>query len=218
MKPGASRWVSLAVAGLWLRLLSVLALTAFVVWRAGAGLWLTLPDLLGSAAALALWTPLIADLLHGRTVLTTDPRRRALSALYPWLIAFEAALWGLWLLNVLVGGLPEANPVAVAALVTAWGAGIVVSFLVYLLSLRLMANPADSTGFSQLADLFNLAAALAAASLIMNVVPLKGAAAPTVADQWAYGLAGAVEVVSWLLLHRALAMPESPESKKQPQT
>ncbi len=201
------------MAGLWLRLLSVFALTAFVVWRAGAGLWLTLPDLLGSAAALALWTPLIADLLHGRTVLTTDPRRRALSALYPWLIAFEAALWGLWLLNVLVGGLPEANPVAVAALVTAWGAGIVVSFLVYLLSLRLMANPADSTGSTQLADLFNLAAALAAASLIMNVVPLKGAAAPTVADGWAYGLAGAVEVVSWLLLYRALLKGEQKEAE-----
>ena len=214
MKPGASRWANLAVAGLWLRLLSVLVLTVFVVWRAGAGLWLTLPDLLGSAAALALWTPLIAGLLHGRTVLTTDPRRRALSALYPWLIAFEAALWGLWLLNVLVGGLPEANPVAVAALVTAWGAGIVVSFLVYLYSLHLLANPADSAGSAQLADLFNLAAALAAASLIMNVVPLRGAAAPTVADQWAYGLAGAVEVVSWLLLHQALARPE-PEGQPQ---
>jgi hypothetical protein len=214
LKPDASRWASLAVAGLWLRVLSVLALTAFVVWRAGAGLWLTLPDLLGSAVVLALWLPLVADLLHGRAVLTTDPRRRALTALYPWLIAYEAALWGLWLLNVLVGGLPEANPVAVAALVTVWGASVAVSFLVYLSSLRLMANPADSAGSVQLADLFNLAAALAVASLIMNVVPLKGAAAPTVADGWAYGLAGAVEVLSWLLLHRALARPKVEEKSE----
>jgi hypothetical protein len=214
LKPDASRWASLAVAGLWLRVLSVLALTAFVVWRAGAGLWLTLPDLLGSAVVLALWLPLVADLLHGRAVLTTDPRRRVLTALYPWLIAYEAALWGLWLLNVLVGGLPEANPVAVAALVTVWGASVAVSFLVYLISLRLMANPADNTGSVQLADLFNLAAALAVASLIMNVVPLKGAAAPTVADGWAYGLAGAVEVLSWLLLHRALARPKVEEKSE----
>jgi hypothetical protein len=214
LKPDASRWVSLAVGGLWLRVLSVLALTAFVVWRAGAGLWLTLPDLLGSAVVLALWLPLVADLLHGRAVLTTDPRRRVLTALYPWLIAYEAALWGLWLLNVLVGGLPEANPVAVAALVTVWGASVAVSFLVYLISLRLMANPADNTGSVQLADLFNLAAALAVASLIMNVVPLKGAAAPTVADGWAYGLAGAVEVLSWLLLHRALARPKVEEKSE----
>jgi hypothetical protein len=163
---------------------------------------------------LALWLPLVADLLHGRAVLTTDPRRRALTALYPWLIAYEAALWGLWLLNVLVGGLPEANPVAVAALVTVWGASVAVSFLVYLSSLRLMANPADSAGSVQLADLFNLAAALAVASLIMNVVPLKGAAAPTVADGWAYGLAGAVEVLSWLLLHRALARPKVEEKSE----
>jgi hypothetical protein len=115
---------------------------------------------------------------------------------------------------VLVGGLPEANPVAVAALVTVWGASVAVSFLVYLSSLRLMANPADSAGSVQLADLFNLAAALAVASLIMNVVPLKGAAAPTVADGWAYGLAGAVEVLSWLLLHRALARPKVEEKSE----
>jgi len=199
----------LAVGGLWARLVSVVALGVFVAVRAEPGFWLSLIDLLLSAAALALWVPLMLELLRGRPVLLTDPRRRALSSLYPWLIAYEAALWLLWLLNVLLGGLPQANPVAVTALLTAWGASVAVSLLVYLFSLRLMVNPADRTGRGQLADLLNLAAALAAASLVMNVVPLGGTPPPTLAEQWAYGLAGAVEVASWLLLRRAVRAGET---------
>lgn len=198
-----------AVGGLWLRLLSVVALGVFVAVQAEPNFWLSLIDLLLSAAVLALWTPLMAEWLHGRPVLLTDPRRRALSRLYPWLIAYEAALWFLWLLNVLLGGLPEANPVAVTALLTAWGASVAVSLLVYLFSLRLMVNPADATGRAQFADLLNLAAALAVASLVMSVVPLGGTPPPTRAEQWAYGLAGAVEVASWLLLHWAVRAGET---------
>ncbi len=208
--------IRLAAGGLWARLISVVALGVFVAVRAEPGFWLSLIDLMLSAAALALWVPLMRELLQGRPVLLTDPRRRALGSLYPWLVAYEGALWFLWLLNVLLGGLPEANPVAVTALLTAWGASVAVNLLVYLFSLRVMVNPADATGRGQLADLFDLAAALAVASLVMTLVPLGGTPPPTRAEQWAYGLAGVVEVASWLLLRRAVragkTAPEAPSS------
>ena len=197
--------VRLASGSLWLRLVSLLALASFTVFRGGAGFWLPLIDFLGSAALLALWIPLMGRLLRGYTVLTTDPRRTLLSRLYPWLIAYEGALWLLFaLLPAVSGTFPEVNPVAVAVQVTVTGTGVAVSFLIYLLSLRLMANPADATGRAHLGDLLNLAAALAAASVVLNVIPLSGMPAPTLGDKVAYGLVNAAEAASWLLLRWAL--------------
>ena len=151
-------------------------------------------------------------LVAGDVVLTTDPRRGTLARLYPWLIAYEGTLWLLFTLLPVVGGtFPEVNPVAAAVQVTISGVGVAVSFLIYLLSLRLMANPADATGRAQLGDLLNLTAALAAAMVVLNVIPLLGLPAPTLGDKLAYGLANAAEAASWLLLRWALltANPEN---------
>lgn len=205
------RTVQLALGSLWLRLASVVALASFTVFRGGVGFWLPLIDFLGSAAVLALWIPLMGRLLRGDMVLTTDPRRDTLARLYPWLIAYEGTLWLLDALVKVGGGYPEVNPVALAVEVTVTGVSIAVSFLIYLLSLRLMANPADTTGRAQLGDLLNLAAALAAASVVLNVIPLVGLPAPTLGDKLAYGLVNAAEAASWLLLRWAL-LTGNPES------
>ena len=200
-----SQTVRLASGSLWLRLASLLALASFTVFRGGVGFWLPLIDFLGSAAMLALWIPLMGRLLRGDVVLTTDPRRGTLARLYPWLIAYEGTLWLLFTLLPIGGGtFPEVNPVAAAVQVTILGVGVAVSFLIYLLSLRLMANPADATGRAQLGDLLNLAAALATAMVVLNVIPLLGLPAPTLGDKLAYGLANAAEAASWLLLRWAL--------------
>ncbi len=207
-----SQTVRLASGSLWLRLASLLALASFTVFRGGVSFWLPLIDFLGSAAMLALWIPLMGRLLRGDVVLTTDPRRGTLARLYPWLIAYEGTLWLLFTLLPVVGGtFPEVNPVAAAVQVTISGVGVAVSFLIYLLSLRLMANPADATGRAQLGDLLNLTAALAAAMVVLNVIPLLGLPAPTLGDKLAYGLANAAEAASWLLLRWAL-LTENPEN------
>lgn len=199
-----ARTVQLAAGSLWLRLGSVLALSVFTVWRSDPGFWLLLIDFPGSAAVLALWIPLMTLYLRGQPVLTTDARRTLLTRLYPWLIAYEGALWLLSALSAVGGSYPEVNPVALAVQVTVTGASIAVSFLIYLFSLRQMANPADATGRTQLADLLNLSAALAAAAVVFNVIPLSGMPAPTLGDKVAYGLANAAEAASWLLLRWAL--------------
>ena len=205
--------VGLASGALWLRMASVLALGIFTVFRRDIGFWFSLVDFLGSAALLALWIPLMTRSLRGQPVLTTDPRRTLLTQLYPWLIAYEGALWLLNAVAAVGGGYPEVNPVALAVQVTVTGASIAVSFLIYLLSLRLMANPADATGRAQLGDLLNLAAALAAAAIVLNVIPLVGLPAPTLGDKIAYGLNNAAEAVSWLLLRWALLTGEQEETE-----
>ena len=212
----SSQTVRLASASLWLRLASLLALATFTIFRGGVGFWLPLIDFLGSAAVLSLWIPLMIRFLRGHAVLTTDPRRGTLSRLYPWLITYEGALWLLFtLLPAVSGTFPEVNPVASAVQVTVPGTGVAVSFLIYLLSLRLMANPADATGRGQLGDLLNLAAALAAAMIVLSVIPLTGLPAPTLGEKLAYGLANAAEAASWLLLRWALLTGNSENAAKE---
>ena len=207
--------VRLAAGSLWLRLASLLALATFTVFRGGVSFWLPLTDFLGSAALLVLWIPLMGRYLRGQPVLSTDTRRALLIRLYPWLIAYEGALWLLFsLLPAVSGTFPEVNPVAAAVQVTVTGTGVAVSFLIYLLSLRLMANPADSVGRAQLGDLMNLAAALAAASVVLNVIPLSGMPAPTLGDKVAYGLVNAAEAASWLLLRWALVKGEQEKAEE----
>ncbi|WP_424949760.1 hypothetical protein [Deinococcus sp.] len=203
-----------AVWGLRIRLASLLALVVFTVSQGGAGFWLPLIDFVASGALLLLWTPLIIQSLRGRPVLTTDPRRAAVALVYPWLIAYEGALWLLFsLFPAVSGSFPEVNPVASAAQVTVSGVSVAVSFLIYLLSLRQMTNPADTTGRSHLAELFNLAAALSAASVVFSAVPLKGMPPQSAADQWAYALANGVELVSWLLLRWAMVSGKVEQNK-----
>ena len=193
----------MALAGLWVRLGSIVGVLLYLLLKKNTELF-TLTDVLASTALTVLWTLLMGVYLRGGSVLPTDARRVWLTHLYPWLIAFEGAIWFLYTFDVLLGALPDANPVALTALVTVWGASIAVSFLIYALSLRLMINPGDTTGQRQFADLLNLAAALSAASTVMNVVRLGGTPGPTVGDQWAFGLQGVVETAALLLLCWAL--------------
>ena len=194
---------AVALAGLWVRVGSVALLAVYLIFGKDTDP-LTLTDVIASTALTLLWTLLMGVYLRGGSVLPTDARRAWLTRLYPWLVAFEGAIWFLYAFSVLLGSLPDANPVALTALLTVWGASIAVSFLIYALSLRLMTNPGDTTGQRQFAELLNLAAALSAANTVMNVVRLGGTPGPTVGDQIAFGLQGVVEVAALLLLRWAL--------------
>ncbi|WP_425147835.1 hypothetical protein [Deinococcus sp.] len=192
-----------ALAGLWLRAASIAALAIYLLLRRDPNP-VTLIDVVASTALSALWTLLMGEYLRGGQVLLSDPRREWLTRLYPWLIAYEGAIWLLYSFDVLLGGLPEADPIALIVLALVWGASILVSFLMFTQSVRLMSHPEDTTGRVQFAELLNWAAALTAASTVMNVVKLGGTPGPTVGDQWAFGLQGVVEVAALLLLRWAL--------------
>ncbi|MFC4452445.1 hypothetical protein [Deinococcus sonorensis] len=201
-----------ALLALALRVLSLPALLLYLLLRREGGGWYSLPDLLGSAALLTLWGLLLRDLFAGRAARLNSTRLAVLRVSYPWLAAYQGALWVLAALGFGTGMYPEANPAAVFILLSVWVGGIVINLLLFLLSVRLFPNPADQTGRRQLSDLLNVAAALSLASTIINVVPLAGAPAPTHADQWAYLLAGVAELASLLLLRLALQRP-APEQR-----
>ncbi|ULH15369.1 hypothetical protein MF271_15770 [Deinococcus sp. KNUC1210] len=196
-----------ALVGLWVRLGSIGALTIYLFLDSTTDAFSRI-DAVASTALTLLWTLLMGEYLRGGSVLPTDPRRLWLSWLYPWLIAFEGAVWSLYTFTVLLGALPDANPLALLAVVTVWGASVAVNFLIFAVSLRVVGHPEDTTGRAQFTELLNWAAALAAANTVMNVVRLGGTPGPSPADQIAFGLQGVVEVAALLLLRWALKEQE----------
>ena len=193
----------LAVAGLWVRLASIVGLAAYLLLKGGADGY-TLADVLASAALVALWTPLMASYLRGEGLLPTDARRVWLTRLYPWLVAYEAALWSLSALVLLSGQFPNADPAAILIYVLLGGASVAMNFLIFAVSLRLMLHPEDQTGRNGFAELLNWAAAVSAANLVTALIGLNGLPAQSTAERWAFGLQGAVEVAALLLLRWAL--------------
>ncbi|GGR35631.1 hypothetical protein [Deinococcus ruber] len=192
-----------ALVGLWVRLGSIAALTVYVFLDSTSDPFSRI-DALASAVLTLLWTLLMGVYLRGGNVLPTDPRRVWLTWLYPWLIAFEGAVWSLYTFTVLLGALPDANPIALFVVISVWGASVAVNFLMFAVSLRVIGHPEDTTGRAQFTELLNWAAALAAANTVMNVVRLGGTPGPSPSDQIAFGLQGVVEVAALLLLRWAL--------------
>jgi hypothetical protein len=109
-------------------------------------------------------------------------------------------LWFLTLVSVLGGGAPQANPVALTALLTVWLAGILGGNAVYGTLARLAPEPANLLRRARLAEWLNLAAALSLGMAVFNVVPVAGfSRPPTLTDQLVYGLSGALDVAATLL-------------------
>ncbi|WP_026332558.1 hypothetical protein [Deinococcus apachensis] len=203
----ARGWREAAFAALWVQVAGLFALVAFSLYRGNfsEGAWLSAIEAFLAGLVLAWWTLVLGRFTAGQAVPPTDGTLRALRIAFPWLTSFRLVLWFLTLLSVLSGGAPEANTVALTALLTVWPAGTLAGNAVYGTLARLAPNPADDTGRKRLADWLNLAAALSLAMAVFNVVPIRGFSdSPTLTDQLVYGLSGALDVLATLLAMRTV--------------
>lgn len=201
------RWRQAALVTLGLEVAALLGLAAFSLWRGdfSLGAWFVGINAFLRALVLAGWTAVLGRFSLGRAVSPTDGMLRALSIAFPWVTSFRLVLWFWTLLGVLSGGAPEANTVALTALLTVWPAYVLAQNAVYGTLARLAPNPADDTGRKRLADWLNLAAALSLAMAVFNVVPIRGFSAPPIlTDQLVYGVSGALDVLATLLALRAV--------------
>lgn len=202
-----ARWRSAALACLWAEVAVLLGSVAFVLWQGGSGVqsYFNAADFLLAALVLAWWTRIFARLSAGQATAPDDGTLRALALSFPWLTSLRAALWGLTLLALLTGLAPDANGVALTALMTVWGAAILASNAVNGSLVRLAPEPGDPAGRRRLLDWLNVSAALALGMVVLNVVPIRGFSGdPTLGAQLVYGLGGALDVVATVLALRAL--------------
>jgi len=201
------RWRRAALLALSLQVLGLLGLVAYGLWRGNLsqGAWFSAIEAFLAALVLAWWTVILARFTAGQAVTPTDGTLRALRLAFPWLTSWRLVLWFLTLLFVLSGGAPEANRVALTALLTVWPAGVLAGNAVYGSLARLAPNPVDLAGRERLASWLNVAAALSLGMAVFNLVPIAGfSTAPTPTDQLVYGLSGALDVAATLLSLRAV--------------
>ncbi|UQN07145.1 hypothetical protein [Deinococcus sp. QL22] len=216
----APRWRSLALAALWVQVASLFGLVAYVLWRGNAAggldelVWLSAFDSFLAALVMWWWTATFARVTLGQAI-STEPlpgpdapgagQLRALRATFPWLTALRLSLWFLTVLSVVNTSSSEANPVALTALLTVWGAAIFASNAMYGSLARLATNPADPVGRERLLGWLNLSAALGVAMTVVNVVPTAGfSSTPNLTSQLVYGVIGLLDVAATLLAFRAL--------------
>lgn len=202
-----TRWRTPALAALWLQVAGLVALAAYLLGRGGlAGLgWTSAAESLLAALVLGLWTAVLSRLTAGRGTPPEHGPLRALRGLFPWLTSLRLALWFLTLVAVLGGAAPQANAVALAALLSVWPAAVLAGNAVYGTLVRLAPEPGDLLRRTRLADWLNVAAALSLAMTVFNVVPIAGfSSSPQGADLWVYGLSGALDVGATLLARQAV--------------
>lgn len=202
-----ARWRQAALIALSVQVAGLFAVAAFSLWRGNLslGAWFSGIEAFLAGLVLAWWTAVLGRFTLGRAVPLTDGMLRALALAFPWLTSFRLVLWFLTLLQVLSGGAPEANTVALTALLTVWPANTLAGNAVYGTLARLAPNPADPAGRRRLAEWLNVAAALSLAMAVFNLVPIAGfSSSPTRIDQVVYGLSGALDVLATLLALRAV--------------
>ena len=216
-----NRWRTPALLALWLQVAATFTLASYALWHGGLAFdsWLNALESFLAGLLLAWWTGLFTRLT--RTPPETTPPQdgtwRALALLYPWLTALRLSLWGMTLLGLLAGLAPEANPVALTALMTLWGGAIWASNASNAGVLRLAAEPASAPARRQLLDWLNLLAALSLAMTVMNVVPIAGySSAPDQTSQLVYGVEGLIEVGATLLALLALRGGAEPAQPAPP--
>lgn len=203
----AQTWRAAALGALWVQVASVLFTAAYALWRDPHSLdgWLSGLEALLAALALAWWTALLGRLLRGQATPPEDGTRRALSLTFPWLTALRLGLWGTLGLALLAGAAPEANPVALTALMTVWFGAIVSSNAVFGTLVRLSGAPGDPPLRQRLREWLNLSAALAVGMTVLNVVPVRGfSGTPELGTQLVYGLGGLLDVLATVLALRAV--------------
>lgn len=210
------RWRSAALFALTLQVMGLFALVSYALWRGNfsEGAWFTAVEAFLSGLVLAWWTAVFRSFTRGWAVPPGDGRRRALAVTFPWLTSFRLVLWFLLLLGLANGAAPDANTVAVTALMTVWPASILAGNAVYGTLARLAPEPADPVGRRRLAEWLNVAAALSLAMAVFNVVPIAGFSdRPSAGDTLVYGLSGAVDVIATLLAMRAVGAAPAGERR-----
>jgi hypothetical protein len=209
LKPSltATRWRALALGFLWAEVVAVFGTAAFVLWRDdfGAQGWLNAVDAFLAALVLTWWTLIFTRLSTGGATTPGNGTLRALAVAFPWLTSFRAALWGITLLMLATGGAAQANPVALTALMTVWGAAILASNAVNGSLVRLAPEPDNAASRKRLMDWLNLSAALALGMAVLNVVPIAGFSGEVALSvQLVYGVGGLLDVVATVLALWAL--------------
>jgi hypothetical protein len=206
----APRWRSLALGALWVQVASLFGLVAYALWadRLDEVAWLNALDSFLAALVLWWWTATLSRVTLGQAIPTEPlpgPDAPGAGQLRALLTALRLSLWFLTVLSVTNTPSSEANPVALTALLTTWGAAIFASNAVYGSLARLAANPADPVDRERLLGWLNLSAALSVAMTVFNVVPIAGfSSAPDLTNQVVYGLSGVLDVVATLLAFRAV--------------
>lgn len=215
-----TRFRTPALIALWLQVVSVFGLCAFVLWDGQFtwSAWMSGIEAFLAGSVLVWWTQLFAIVTHNRGVPTTYGVWRALALVYPALTALRTVLWGMTLLAILTGVAPEANSVALTALMTIWGGAIFASNAINAGILRLAAGSDEAVPLNRtrLTEWLNTSAALSLGMVVLNTVPIKGFSdTPELASQLAFGLGGLLDVLATLLAFFALrAMsPAGPEEK-----
>ncbi|MEF2280176.1 hypothetical protein V3W47_17930 [Deinococcus sp. YIM 134068] len=202
-----ARWRSAALAALGVQVAGLFGLAAYALWRGnlGQGAWFTAIEAVLAGLVLAWWAVVLRRFTRGQETPTENGTLRALRFTFPWLTSFRLVLWFLTLLSLMTGAAPEANTVALTALMTVWPASILAGNAVYGTLARLAPNPADLVRRRRLSEWLNVAAALSLAMAVFNVVPIAGfSSSPTLRDQLVYGLSGALDVLATLLALRAV--------------
>lgn len=215
-----NRWRTPALIALWVQVVSVFGLCAFVLWdgKLNWSAWMSGAEAFLAALVLVWWTQLFAIVTQNRGVPTTNGTWRALAIVYPALTAVRIVLWGITLLAILAGVAPEANSVALTALMTIWGGAIFASNATNAGMLRLAAGSDEAVPLNRthLTDWLNTSAALSLGMVVLNVVPIKGFSdTPELTSQLVYGIGGLLDVLATLLAFFALrAMGEAGQPKK----
>ncbi|GAA0504569.1 hypothetical protein [Deinococcus depolymerans] len=207
-----ARWRAAALTALWAQVAALLGTAAFSAWHSqDLSRYFNAAEALLAALVMAWWTTLLGRTLNARPTPDTDGVWRSLTLSFPWLTSLRGALWALTLFSVLGGAAPEANPVALSALLTLWGAAIIASNATYGTLARLSSEPLAAAPRRKLMDWLNLAAALSLGMAVLNVVPIPGFSGdPDLSTQLVYGLGGLLDVTATLLALRALQVQPVP--------
>ncbi|WP_291426615.1 hypothetical protein [Deinococcus sp.] len=223
--PGHNRWRFPALLFSWLDVAACLGAATYLLWNANfqGAAWFDAVSMLLAGLVLAWWTTIFGRVTLGLGVPATDGTLRALAVSYPLLTSLRLVIWGLTLLVILDGTFPTANPVALTAMMTLWGAAIMAANAVNagLVRLATVTDELVRPQAERLSDWLNLSAALALGMLVINFVPIKGyGTPPTPTMNLVYAAGGLLDLVSALfqfLAVRQLAQHTTPRTPPAPQ-
>lgn len=212
-----NRWRTPALVALWVQVASVFAVAAYALWHGKFTFdaWISGGEAFLAALVLWWWTQLFSRLSLPQAILPSDGTLRAFALSFPILTIIRASLWGMLLLALLSGVAPQANSVALTALMTVWFGAIFAGNAVYGHTLSVALEPQNLPARTRLLEWLNVSAAMSLGMAIMNVVPIKGFGdAPDQVTQLVYGLSGLLDVVATVLALLAL-LPQAGVSLAQ---
>lgn len=212
-----NRWRIPALSALWVQVASVFAVATFAARHADSTWEAVIQGGEAMLAGIVLWwwTVIFSRISRGEGVPPTNGTLRALALFFPVLTLLRASLWAMMALALLLGAAPEANPVALTALVTVWGGAIFAGNAVYGYTLRVALEPGNLLARTRLLEWLNASAALSLGMAVLNVIPIRGFGdPPSQMSQLVYGVAGLLDVTATVLALLAL-LPQKPQRERE---